>query len=433
MRSAWWVAGVVSASVLALSAALAACSSNAEVTVQPPPEIPTAKVEITVQFGSDKDASIVATVHGWVLGFEPSAGATCSKLVGGDISPYDVLLERRAEMATMEPSDKLASDKVVLGEALVYVEASGFDGNAEFAGCVTATVAQPLTAVTVTLGKARVYDCKEPQTPEGALCDDGKVCTAGERCKAGVCGGGVKRTCSHLADQCNAASCDEALGCVRTPVPDNTTCDDTLMCTEGDACFAGKCTGKPRDCSTTLPACQVSLGCSELSGQCEYDQAPGGTECDDEDDCTENDVCTSYGTCQGSTKDCSSLTTQCATGQCATGQGCVAVPKSEYSYCNDNSSCTSNDHCDGNGACVGTPKNCGYYDDQCNKGGCVDPGTGQCVKVPLAVGTPCTDFNSSTLNDQCNANGVCVGQLPDAGAPDTGVPDSGQADAADEA
>jgi hypothetical protein len=401
---------------------LQACSSNAEIAVKPPPEVPTAKVEVTVVFASDKDQSVTAVMHGWVLGIDGVPGATCARLVGGDLSPYDVMLERRAEMATMDPAAKLTSEKVEIGPALVYVEASGYQGDAEFAGCVPANVVQPLTAVTVTLGKARVYDCTDPQTADGSLCDDGKVCTAMERCKAGKCQGGAPRNCSHIANDCNAPSCNEELGCVANPRPDNTPCSDGLYCTDNDSCVGGKCLGTQRACPEV--ACQTSQGCSELTQDCAYQQAPGGSSCDDGLYCTTTDECTNYGQCQGTgTLDCSSLTTDCAHGECQEAQqGCVAVPDYEYSSCTDNSYCTTSDHCDGNGNCVGTPKDCSYMDQDCKKGNC-DVNSGSCVTVNVAQGTQCNDGNSSTVNDQCNGNGVCVGTGPDAGVPDAG--DSG--------
>ena len=37
------------------------------------------------------------------------------------------------------------------------------------------------------LGKAKVSDCADPSTEDGAPCDDGKLCTVGETCTAGSC------------------------------------------------------------------------------------------------------------------------------------------------------------------------------------------------------------------------------------------------------
>lgn len=415
-----WLVGAATAGMVGSLGLLQACSGDPEVTTPPPEVVPTAKVEVTVQFASDKDRSIVAVVHGWVLGADAAAAASCSRLVGGDLSPYDVLLERRAEMATMDANAMLSSEKVVLGEALVYVEASGYDGAAEFAGCVPANVVQPSTAVTVTLGKARVYDCTDAKTPDGVPCDDGKLCTVGERCKAGKCQGGTKRNCKHLADGCNAENCDEGLGCVAVPIADDTPCDDQLWCTEGDTCLQGKCLGTQRDCAADLAPCRILVGCDESQDECVTDEAPTGTACDDGQYCTVEDACTSYGQCNGQARDCSSLTTNCGEGECDEAtDACVLDPYPSYYNCNDGLACTTSDDCDGNGACVGVQKNCSAWNDQCNTGTCSEP-SGACQKVPVAVGTPCSDGNSGTINDQCNAQGVCQGVAPDAGVPEAG-------------
>lgn len=405
---------------------LQACSSNAEVAVAPPPEVPTTKVEVTAQFANAHDQSIVAVVHAWVLG-DPAGAASCARLVGGDLSPYDGMLEPMGEMATMDPVAKMTREKVPLGKALVYVEASDYLGAPEFAGCVPAEIVQPLTSVVVPLGKARIYDCADAKTEDGAPCDDALICTSGERCKKGKCQGGSPRNCSHLAtDGCAAANCVEGTGCVATPLADNTPCNDNLQCTSADVCIGGKCLGTQKDCVTTAPPCRVPIGCDEASGDCLYDNAPVDTDCDDGEFCTIDDKCTSYGACHSSTAyDCSALENQCQTAWCdETADQCATNPEYNGHSCNDNTACTTGDHCDGAGTCVGTPKNCAAYDDQCNKGACVDPSTGQCVKVPVAVGTPCNDFNPQTTSDQCNASGVCVGTIPDAGTPETG-PDTG--------
>src|SRR5262249_34135452 len=137
---------------------------------------------------------------------------------------------------------------VLLGPALVYVEAVGFDGVAALAGCAPTDVEQPEVSVTIDLKKAGIFNCSDPATLDGARCDDGKKCTIGERCSAGVCKGGKQRDCSYLGDACNVGNCDETVGCKTAPLPDKTPCDDGLTCTQGDVCTGGVCGGLPRDC-----------------------------------------------------------------------------------------------------------------------------------------------------------------------------------------
>src|SRR3954447_2256981 len=55
--------------------------------------------------------------------------------------------------------------------------------------------------------------------PEGALCDDGNVCTIFDKCTGGICKGSL--------------------------APDGTPCTDGNVCTQNDSCRMGMCTGDP--------------------------------------------------------------------------------------------------------------------------------------------------------------------------------------------
>ena len=99
----------------------------------------------------------------------------------------------------------------------------------------------------------------------GTTCNDANACTTGETCQSGACSGGSAVTCT--ADQCHTVGvCVAATGC---PAPqakaDGTTCNDSSMCTTGDACTAGICTGATVTCTTdtchTVGACVAATGC----------------------------------------------------------------------------------------------------------------------------------------------------------------------------
>jgi hypothetical protein len=368
----------------------------------------TAELRVEVNFPSDTAKNETASLHVWALAAKTVAPATCSALIGGELDPYDLALERRADLVTEPGKLPAVANEVLLGPALIYVEGVTFDGKVELAGCLPTDIIQPSTTAVVSLQAAGVFDCADPATEEGAPCSDGKTCTIGETCDNGVCKNGTPRDCTFVVDPCNAESCDEVLGCQPIPIPDNTPCDDGLYCTEGDICKAGTCSGGPRDCQATSDPCQLALGCSESLDQCQYQTAPSGTACDDGNYCTINDICSSGGSCYGQQRDCSAVADTCNNASCneSTDQ-CVKVPKSSSFSCTDNLACTVSEMCNGLGSCIGSQKNCSALNDQCNTGTCTEP-LGTCVKTPVTNGTPCDDGIPSTSNDQCT-NGVCAG------------------------
>jgi len=395
--------GLVSLTSLAVS-----CGGDEETHHDAPPP-PRAKVDVEVTLPSTATQTTLSSTHLWVIVPDKDSEVTCGTLVGATAEPYDVDALTLADVATQDPSAHLVADGVSPGKALAYVEAIGYDGVAELAGCVAIDIAAPLTTATVALGKAKVSDCADPSTEDGAACDDGKLCTVGETCSHGKCGDGAARDCTHVADTCNAESCDEMLGCVAVPIADDTPCDDELFCTTGDVCKAGKCVGAERDCETGLGECEVSLGCDEASDQCEYTEAPNGAACDDGYFCTENDTCY-FGSCDGYPRDCSALTTQCAVGTCnELMSACVPSFYPSTTFCSDGLYCTLNDKCDGVGNCSGTPMVCAggttCAPKTCNE--VVDA----CVTTNALSGTACDDANACTSTDQCNGTGSCIGTV----------------------
>jgi RHS repeat-associated protein len=78
---------------------------------------------------------------------------------------------------------------------------------------------------------------------DGTTCDDNNLCTTGETCHAGTCGGGSVIACP--GDSCHSAgTCDPATGfCSTTDTKpyDGLACDDGNRCTTGDSCLGGSC------------------------------------------------------------------------------------------------------------------------------------------------------------------------------------------------
>ena len=350
--------------------------TDTETDTEEEPEPITTELTIDVTFGSEMMMTITNSLHVWVLRPD-GAAVTCNDLVSDLVDPYDLQLLRLADHVSTSPGDPVVIPAVEVGEGLVYIEGVTVAGAAELAGCQDATLVEPSTELEVVLGLAGTFDCSDAATEDGAPCDDGMFCTVGETCENGDCNGGGVRDCSVLADQCNAASCNEADGCLIEPVPNDTRCVDGLACTLGDSCQDGGCVGLPRDCDADAPLCQVSTGCVEPTGECVFIDADEELSCDDDAFCTVDTVCVS-GSCLGNEMECAG--DECNLPMCdEDGDECVTT------FADDTTVCTNADNecaepmglCDGAGACVVDPANEGLpCDDEgtagiCENGACV--------------------------------------------------------------
>ena len=214
----------------------------------------------------------------------------------------------------------------------------------------------------------------------------------------------VELECSKFDDKCNTGI--NLKGTCKAQ-PKSGSCNDEDKCTDNDICVnsggLGICQGTPKTC----PGNQCNTGkCDKTTGFCVNVPLSGSVKCDDNDKCSENDTCQA-GVCKGSPMDCSPFTDTCNTGICNSGTGkCMKVAKSGTIKCDDTDKCTDNDICS-NGVCKGSAKVCAG--DQCNSGTC-DKSSGTCKQVYKAGG--CNDSNPCTLNDTCadvSGKGVCQG------------------------
>jgi hypothetical protein len=108
--------------------------------------------------------------------------------------------------------------------------------------------------------------CVENDVPDGTSCDDHDPTTLTDYCRAGAC---IGIPCP-ASDQCHQPpDIDENTGeCIALPRPDNASCDDGDLCTTGDRCLAGTCVGgAERACSDADP-CTVD-DCS--AGMCTHE------------------------------------------------------------------------------------------------------------------------------------------------------------------
>ncbi len=239
--------------------------------------------------------------------------------------------------------------------------------------------------------------------PDAALCDDGNPCTK-ESCdlQAG-CAHGYQPgafgevVCCQAAgdcddeDDCSAESCGGTMPfqCGYAASPDGTPCDDDDVCTTGDSCSAGYCTGSAVSCDDgnvcTTDWCNPAEGCA-------HGNAAG--PCNDGNALTTDDAC-SNGKCTGlPDADQDGVADSGYAGPCAGGQ---------TEQCNDNCLDLANPlQADGDGDGVG---------DDCAASGCAamdpDPATGQ--RCPLFA--PCSEFADCGVFQDCQqwycTGGVC--------------------------
>jgi hypothetical protein len=88
--------------------------------------------------------------------------------------------------------------------------------------------------------------CSNPVATNGTSCTDGNACTNGDSCQSGTCASGAATVCTAL-DQCHVVGvCDTGTGVCSSPnASDGTSCDDgdNTSCT--DVCTSGVCSGTP--------------------------------------------------------------------------------------------------------------------------------------------------------------------------------------------
>jgi hypothetical protein len=254
-----------------------------------------------------------------------------------------------------------------------------------------------------------------PQT--GPVCNDQSVCTTGDHCTSGICGG-TPQSCDD-GNGCTTDSCNPQSGCHHSPHSGG--CSDGNACTTGDSCTDDTCvSGPPDSCddgnSCTFDFCSIGTGCQH--------QSVTGPQCDDGNACTIGDSCNA-GNCQsGPPIICDDLN-PCTVDLC-TNEGCLHGDDNNAA-CSDGNPCSAGDHCQG-GLCSSTgPETCDdgttCTDDFCTlENGC---------QHIINDGNTCDDANSCTTGDHCSG-GVCQSNpVPPSTIPVTnpapiGLPTSGQ-------
>jgi hypothetical protein len=212
-------------------------------------------------------------------------------------------------------------------------------------------------------------------TANTSPCDDGLFCTTGEVCTAGICGGGSATDCSGSGDQCNTGSCNETSdACEASPANEGSSCDDSDLCSTGETCSSGSCTGgSTTNCSGLDDQCNTGV-CNAGTGNCETQAANEGGSCDDGLFCSTGETCGS-GACGGG-----------GATNCSDGVGCTTDSCNESTDTCDSTpvhaACDNGQFCDGAETCDAA-LDCQAGGDPCPGQGCDEP-TDQCLTGPAA-------------------------------------------------
>jgi hypothetical protein len=245
-------------------------------------------------------------------------------------------------------------------------------------------------------------ECSFSNRPDGTACDDdNSPCTA-DTCAGGNCLAGAPANCDDY-NPCTSDTCDPQSGCVHTPEPEFTYCDDYDACTGTEYCDGfGTCI------SVYPPQCDDHVVCTEdycdPETGCAYRMYPAGTSCSDGNACNGAEVCDGNGGCApGAQLDCND-NNPCTDDSCSSAAGCIH--SNNANACNDGNACTRTDACV-NGACTGSnPVVCGAL-DQCHSIGVCDPASGACSNPIQPNGTVCNDASLCTTGETCQS-GTCT-------------------------
>ncbi len=241
--------------------------------------------------------------------------------------------------------------------------------------------------------------CSIEDTLDGTACDDGKFCTVGESCQAGMCAGGSQNDCDIEVPPCTDVICQESTQtCSMAPAMDGASCAPTDLCQINSSCKSGLCVGTVKDCffSPKPDDCHISE-CNPQNGLCEPVPGNDGQACDDKSDwCTVDKSCAGGACVGGQAKDCSALTQGCVTGLCDPQNGnCQAMPVLDGELCDDLNPCTNGEICQ-MGMCAGGAAVTMCMDgDSCCPMGCDENNDVDCGIADLDIGPFGSTYSSS--------------------------------------
>jgi hypothetical protein len=233
---------------------------------------------------------------------------------------------------------------------------------------------------------------------DDTTCDDAELCTSGDVCTAGVCGG-------------DPVTCDDGVACNGVEVCALGTCAaGSSTCGAHEACDLGtdSCVGTCAGCvigdvcyavgaSTPANPCEICDGAGDAAWSADF-----GATCNDGDLCITGDVC-GVGGCAG------------VAVSCDDGIACNGVEACALGLCVDGASaCASGESCDEsadlcvcNGCTIGGTCYAEGADNPANSCERCEAAASDTTWSPL-TGSVCDDADACTTSDICSA-GVCTG------------------------
>ncbi|MCC7539622.1 MAG: hypothetical protein IT379_25595 [Deltaproteobacteria bacterium] len=236
---------------------------------------------------------------------------------------------------------------------------------------------------------------------EGAECDDGDACTD-DQCVEGRCTASPIECPDDDDDPCTRAHCSPEVGCGLVGLPDGEPCDDGSLCTRGERCIEAVCTAEETTaCRVGVEPCREAV-CDPATGGCTTVPSEPGRACDDGDACTHATVCQADGSCGGGIGCGGDDGNPCTTRLCDPGRGCVDAPVTDGAGCGAARSCCG-------GACVATdgdPRHCGGCGQACGS-----PSAPSCVRGACAACVSAADCADDGLDctepPTCGPDGRC--------------------------
>ena len=280
----------------------------------------------------------------------------------------------------------------------------------------------------------------------GGSCGD---CEPGYACEEGICAPNCALLCVGMEcgtagtdGECSCGDCGDCGDC-QTPLcadgacgcePVDGPCDDDDLCTEDDVCADGVCVGLTEKNCDDGNACTAD-GCEE--GFCWHDPgAMQGAACDDGNPCTGPDICDA-GTCGGPLLP----PEEAPAGECLCDEDEDCAPLEDGDVCNGTLACVVPEDAD-NGTCQVDPATIPDCDDgiDCTadtckpQGGCQNaPDDGLCddgVDCTVDVCEPQSGCQNTTNDGLCDDGVPCTVDACDPmegclAAPDDGLCDDG--------
>jgi MYXO-CTERM domain-containing protein len=258
----------------------------------------------------------------------------------------------------------------------------------------------------------------------GEKCDDGQYCSVNDTCQGGACIAGPARDCTAFSDRCNLGACDEAGDtCYGNPGPKNgLSCNDGDVCTTGDRCVDGSCEGTGGLSCEDGNSCTRDL-CDRFTG-CFYEAVADGEECGRS--CDDNLDWLQYYCRAGECTD-SELIESCVNDDICTDDACDDASGCSHPFndapCDDGEYCSVGDRCDQGECAPGPDRTCKDEAGECWQGRCREEfnwcelGEPEPAGEPCDDGDPCTDSGSCNGNGACRIEGFCDKKLPNCDAP----------------